>query len=131
MQNTMPTWAPTSADGIEWIAFTSTRDYGTILATGSTFGEKHDQLWIAAVDMSKLGLGDASFPAFRVPFVELTENSHRPFWAEDAFIPPPVTDGGVPDAGCVQQGGDCTKGVCCTGQCIPQGNTYVCGFFVP
>ena len=131
VENTMPTWAPTSSDGIEWVGFASTRDYGTILAPSSTFGSGHKQLWIAAIDMTKLGQGDASFPAFRVPFVELTENAHRPFWAEDAFVPPPDLDGGVPDAGCIAQGADCTKGVCCTGQCLPQGNTYTCGFFVP
>jgi hypothetical protein len=127
VQNTMPTWAPTSADGILWVAFTSTRDYGTILAPGSTYGDKRDQLWIAAIDVAKLGQGDASFPAFRVPFLELAENAHRPFWAEDAFIPPPQTDGGVPDAGCVGQGQSCTMATCCQGlQCQPVGNAYVC-----
>jgi hypothetical protein len=127
LQNTMPTWAPTTADGIEWVAFTSTRDYGTILAPGSTYGEKRDQLWIAAIDTSKLGQGDPSFPAFRVPFLELSEDAHRPFWAEDAFVPPPPMDGGVPDAGCVGQGQDCTMATCCVGlQCQPIGNTYVC-----
>lgn len=128
VQNSMPTWAPTSADNVLWIAFTSTRDYGTVLAAGSTYGNKRDQLWIAAIDLTKLGQGDASFPAFRVPFVELSEDAHRPFWAEDAFVPPPVLDGGVPDAGpCLQLGADCTTGTCCNGlQCLPVGNTYQC-----
>ncbi len=128
VQNTMPTWAPTSADGILWVAFTSTRDYGTVLMAGSKFGNDRDQLWIAAIDMAKLGQGDASFPAFRVPFVELSENAHRPFWAEDAFVPPPATDGGVPDAGpCLTLGVDCSKGTCCSGlQCLPSGNSYTC-----
>lgn len=130
LQNTMPTWAPTSADGVQWVAFTSTRDYGLILATGSTFGAGHDQLWIAAIDMSKLGNGDPSFPAFRVPFLELTENCHRPFWAEDALAP--QTDGGVPQPGdsgtCLNNGQDCATGTCCAGlYCQPSGNGYVCG----
>jgi hypothetical protein len=116
LHNTMPTWAPTSADGLLWVAFTSTRDYGTVLAAGSKVGNDRDQLWIAAIDMTKLGSGDASFPAFRVPFVELSENAHRPFWA------------GVPDAGpCLTLGTDCSKGTCCNGlQCLPVGNTYQC-----
>lgn len=130
IQNTMPTWAPTSADGVQWVAFTSTRDYGLILANGSTFGSGHDQLWIAAIDRTKLGSGDPSFPAFRVPFLSLTENCHRPFWAEDAVTPP--TDGGVgpsPDGGaCLGNGADCSTGTCCPSlYCQPSGNTYVCG----
>jgi hypothetical protein len=128
ISNTMPTWAPTSADGIQWVAFSSLRDYGTILTPGSALGSGMKQLWIAAIDTTKLGQGDPSFPAFRVPFVSLSENCHRPFWAEDAFNPPPPTDGGVPDAGCLPSGADCSKGTCCDGlQCLPAGNTYQCG----
>jgi hypothetical protein len=125
VQNTMPTWAPTSADGIQWVAFTSTRDYGTILANGSKFGSGRDQLWIAAIDTAKLGQGDPSFPAFRVPFLDLAENCHRPYWAEDAFVPPP--DGGADAGPCLMQGDDCTMGVCCNGLvCQPVANTYKC-----
>lgn len=128
IQNTMPTWAPTSADGLQWIAFTSTRDYGTILAPGSSYGNKRDQLWIAAIDTTKLGQGDPSFPAFRVPFLQLSENAHRPFWAEDAFNPPPTGDAGVDGGPCLQDGADCSMGVCCNGlQCLPSGNAYKCG----
>ena len=128
IQNSMPTWAPTSADGIQWVAFTSTRDYGTILMNGSKFGDGRDQIWIAAIDTAKLGQGDPSFPAFRVPFLQLSENAHRPFWAEDAFNPPPMTDGGVDAGPCLQNGDDCSMGVCCNGlQCLPVGNAYKCG----
>lgn len=130
VQNTMPTWAPTSADGIQWVAFTSTRDYGTILAPGSTYGSGRDQLWIAAIEMAKLGQGDPSFPAFRVPFLQLSENAHRPFWAEDAFNPP--GDGGIDAGPCLQVGDDCTMGICCNGlQCMPVGNTYKCAVPLP
>jgi hypothetical protein len=129
LQNSMATWAPTSADGLQWIAFTSTRDYATVLSPTSSFGAGHDQLWIAAIDVSKLGTGaDPSFPAFRVPFVELTENAHRPFWAEDAFIAQPAVDAGAGDAGaCIVQSGDCTVGVCCAGLvCQQSGDAYTC-----
>jgi hypothetical protein len=129
--NNMPTWAPTSSDGIEWVAFTSTRDYGFVLADRSTYGSEKRQLWIAGIDMSKLGTQDPSFPAFRVPFQELTENAHRPFWAEDALVPEP--DGGPPvtppDAGgaCIAENGDCASGDCCLGLvCSDANNRYVC-----
>lgn len=132
VHNSQPTWAPTAVDGTQWVAFTSTRNYGTILTPGSTYGSNRNQLWIAALDASKLGQGDPSFPAFRIPFVDLTENSHRPFWAEDTFVPPPGdggVEGGVP---CAQAGQDCSNNVCCNGlQCIPVGNTYQCKVPLP
>ena len=100
IENNMPTWAPTSADGIEWIGFTEHARLRDHPRAGLQVGVRPQaELWIAAIDMSKLGQGDPSFPAFRVPFIDLTENSHRPFWAEDAFVPPPDLDGGVPGRG--------------------------------
>jgi hypothetical protein len=96
------------------------------------------QIWIAAIDVSKLGTGaDPSYPAFRVPFTDLTENCHRPFWAVDALRP--TGDAGAPggdsgaagdassadaassDAGagdaaaCIPFGADCSSGLCCSG----------------
>jgi hypothetical protein len=130
IENNMPTWAPAANEPqLQWIAFASQRDYGFVLRNGSTFGSRKQQLWIAAIDTSKLGNGDPSFPAFRVPFVELTENAHRPFWAEDAINPPdagaPPGDGGA----CLPLGANCLSGApCCGGDiCTPdnQGN-YVC-----
>jgi hypothetical protein len=89
LQNGMPTWAPTSDADIGWIAFTSARDYGLVLAEGSTIGVRMHQLWIAAVDFRKVGEdgGDPSYPAFRLPAQDLTENNHRPFWTTDALPP--------------------------------------------
>jgi hypothetical protein len=48
------------------------------------------QLWIAAVDMSKLTADnvptiDPSYPAFRFSAQDLTENNHRPFWTVDTI----------------------------------------------
>ena len=134
VENNMPTWAPTSKGGVQWIAFASLRDYGFVLRSGSKIGVKMQQLWIAAIDTSKLGAGDPSYPAFRVPFVDLEENCHRPFWAEDAVHPPPATDAGAPDAGgvfdagvCATIGQDCTSARCCGGLvCDNVNDTYVC-----
>jgi hypothetical protein len=117
ISNNQPTWAPTTDSDILWIAFQSKRDYGFVLGPGSKFGAGKNQLWVAAIDVSKLGTGDPSLPAFRLPFQELTENNHRPFWALDTTLPPPPDDAGVPDSGtppCLPQFADCSGGgICC------------------
>jgi len=45
------------------------------------------QLWVAAIDLSKASSGDPSYPAFRLPAQDLTENNHRPFWTVDVLPP--------------------------------------------
>jgi hypothetical protein len=133
IEDSMSTWAPSGVpDDYAWIAFTSNRDYGGVLSRASHFGQRK-QLWVTAIDLTRAASGaDVSAPAFRLPFTELAENTHRPFWAEDRVIPMP--DGGVdagtdagtgtdasmdagPDAGtmCVPLHGDCTSGMCCDG----------------
>ncbi len=137
VSNNQPTWAPKTEDGVMWVAFQSKRDYGAILAPGSKWGDEKNQLWVAAIDVDKLGKGDPSYPAFRLPFQELTENNHRPFWALDATKPPPPPDGGPPDGGtdagpppCIPRFGDCIAGgVCCEPYtCEPSadGTMYSC-----
>jgi hypothetical protein len=133
--NNMPTWAPTKdANEIRWIAFASLRDYGLLLTSGSAYGDGKQQLWVAAIDPQKLGQGDPSFPAFRLPFQLLNENNHRPFWAEDALAVP----GGTPEPGdggaCLPLGSDCSKGGCCEPLvCQPNttGTAYTCAEEVP
>jgi hypothetical protein len=93
LQNGMPTWAPSHDPDIGWIAFTSTRDYGVVLTKGSAIGAEQRQLWIAAIDFTQVGKGDPSYPAFRLPAQDLTENNHRPFWTVDVLPPdwmPPI-----------------------------------------
>ena len=137
--NNMPTWAPSSDPGeVRWIAFASKRDYGLVLANGSKYGDELQQLWVAAIDPAKLGNGDPSYPAFRLPFQLLNENNHRPFWAEDALATcdgGPCDDAGPGDAGpvdagpCAQLGEDCSANACCAGLfCAPnaQGTAYAC-----
>lgn len=142
VSNNQPTWAPKTEDGVMWVAFQSRRDYGVVLSAGSKYGRDKNQLWVAAIDTTKLGKGDPSFPAFRLPFQELTENNHRPFWAEDATKPPPPpTDAGPPDDGgsdaatdggppCIPRLGDCRfGGKCCDPYtCEPSadGTEYIC-----
>ena len=85
LQNGMPTWAPSRDPDIGWVAFTSARDYGVVLKQGSAIGAGQRQLWIAAVDFTQIGKGDPSYPAFRLPAQDLTENNHRPFWTVDVL----------------------------------------------
>jgi hypothetical protein len=85
LQNGMPTWAPSRDPAIGWVAFTSTRDYGVVLRQGSAIGAGQRQLWIAAIDFTRIGNGDPSYPAFRLPAQDLAENNHRPFWTVDVL----------------------------------------------
>jgi hypothetical protein len=79
--NTMPTWAPTTDGGLEWVAFSSVRAYGKV-AVGA------DQLWAVAIDPA--APDDASYAAFWLPMQEVGERNHRAFWAVDAALPPEV-----------------------------------------
>ena len=75
--NSMPTWAPSTAPGIFWLAFSSVRDYGDVLV-----GDERDQLWAAAIDPTRAATGaDPSFAAFWMPFQQIEEGNHRAFWA--------------------------------------------------
>jgi hypothetical protein len=80
--NTMPTWAPSTRPGIQWLAFSSVRDYGKVLA-----GEKADQIWIAGLDLDRAARGDdPSYAAFWLPLQEVSERNHRAFWAVDSVV---------------------------------------------
>jgi hypothetical protein len=130
IQDNMPTWAPSGvSDDYAWVAFSSTRDYGGVLSRASRLRQR-EQIWVAAIDLARApGGADPSFPAFRLPFQDLDEDTHRPFWAEDRVRPAPDAgvDGGTdaatgPDAGrdasadaaCVPLHGECTMGRCCS-----------------
>jgi Tol biopolymer transport system component len=112
LADTMPTWAPTKPGETMFIAFTTARAYATVYAAG-----KYKQMWVAGVDPTALSAGqDPSFPGFRLPFQDATENSHRPFWATDVINPPPPppADGGT--GMCLPINTDCSSGQpCCSG----------------
>lgn len=120
--NNMPTWAPTRPGETMFVAFSSQRAYGKVYAF-----KAYNQMWVAAVDPTRLPGSDPSLPAFRLPFQGDTEDSHRPFWAEDVLAtPPPPPDGGT-GVMCVPRGGDCTAGPCCAGDSCNQVNdSFVC-----
>ncbi len=108
LADTMPTWAPTKPGETMFVAFTSARAYATVYANG-----KYKQMWVAGIEPGKLPGADPSFPAFRLPFQGDTENSHRPFWAEDVLSPPTPPDGGTPM--CIPAlNTDCSTAPCCS-----------------
>lgn len=73
--NSHPTWAPSSRPGEAWLAFSSIRSVGARSPAG------YDQLWIAAIDLSRVAPGDdPSGAAFWLPFQSLSEANHRPLW---------------------------------------------------
>ncbi|MBI5517381.1 MAG: hypothetical protein HY909_26660, partial [Deltaproteobacteria bacterium] len=96
VQDNMPTWAPSGVpDDYAWVAFSSTRDFGGVLSRSSRLGQR-EQLWLTAVDLSRAALAadsDPSAPAFRLPGQELTEDTHRPFWAQDRVRPSCAAEG--------------------------------------
>lgn len=81
--STMPTWAPASESGPAFLAFSSTRDYGDVLA-----GARRDQLWLTAIDRAALERGeDPSSPAVWLPFQDASESNHRAIWSSAACAP--------------------------------------------
>ena len=74
--NSWPKWAPESADGTLWIAFTSSRPYGRL-------GQGQPQIWIAGIDPERAMRGeDPSSAAFWMPFQSLADPNHVAYWAE-------------------------------------------------
>jgi TolB protein len=76
-----PKWAPVEHDyyggKIMWITFSSLRAYGLRLSAG-----EQTQLWMVAVDLTKLGSGtDPSFPAFWLPFQDISGGNHIAQWS--------------------------------------------------
>ncbi len=108
-ENNMPTWAPPG--DLHWIAFNSQRAYGMV-----TNG-MNNQIWVTAVDFSKTDGGEPSYPAFRLPFQQLSAKNHRAFWTLDVRD----TDGGItiPDAGSPVDAGNYVYDA---GPCVPTGD---------
>lgn len=72
--NSMPTWAPSTQQGVFWLAFSSVRAYSVVRPAD----DKEDQIWIAAIDPT--AKGDPSYAAFWAPFQSIDEGNHRAFW---------------------------------------------------
>jgi hypothetical protein len=60
---------------VMFISFTTAIDYG-ILALNK------NQLWMFAVDTSKLGSGDPSYAPIWLPYQDINDSSYEPYWTE-------------------------------------------------
>lgn len=75
LTNSWPRWGPIPDDDVLWLAYASTRDYGT----ASTDGVAH--IWVSAIDTSLAEAGeDPSKPAFWLVQQVVGGSNHAPWW---------------------------------------------------
>ena len=130
LSNSWPRWSPFvqtyESNKLLWIAFSSTRDYGVRVRNHLTGmyqcyppdsfqnpgGQHHGtfdalcqqpKLWMAAINLSDVAGTDPSYPAFYLPFQDITTHNHTPQWTQEV-VPPPTLDAGTP---CLSTGGNC------------------------
>jgi mono/diheme cytochrome c family protein len=81
----LPNFSPYDAGGYFWLIYYSFKDYGN--ATVGTKGTGRRQMWITAIDKSKLGTGqDPSSVPYWVPDQDSTTQNMSAFWS----LPPPI-----------------------------------------
>jgi len=80
----LPNFSPYDTGEHLWLVFYSFRDYGNPLA--GTKGTGRRQMWITAIDKSKLGTADASSIPYWVPDQDVATENMSAFWAP----PPPI-----------------------------------------
>ncbi len=80
LASSMPTWAPRDKDqgNRDWLAFTSARPYGAVLATAG-----RGQIWVTSLDLASTA--DPSTPAFWLPCQDTTVLNNNPVWAKTDF----------------------------------------------
>lgn len=76
LTNSWPRWGPIPDDDVLWLAFASTRDYGSEAQEGDA------HVWVSAIDtkLAEDGL-DPSYPAFWLVQQELGGGNHAPWWS--------------------------------------------------
>lgn len=124
LANTYPRWAPfedvrfESGEGrVHWMTFSSRRRYGLRDPQGRQL------LWMVAVDPDRIAAGeDGSFPAFALPFQDLSTSNHMAQWAE-VFVPTEPEPGEDAGPQCVASGEICNPAAseCCAGLTCVQG----------
>jgi WD40-like Beta Propeller Repeat len=80
----LPNFSPYDAGGYYWLVFYSLRDYGNAIA--GTKGTTRRQMWVTAIDKSKLGSGDPSSVPYWIPDQDSQTENMSAFWA----LPPPL-----------------------------------------
>jgi Tol biopolymer transport system component len=84
VSSTWPKLSPFSqASGqLLFVTFSSKIDYGLALTNTGPNGAQRAQLWMAAIDLRQAASGgDPSLPPFWLPFQDITEANHLPFWS--------------------------------------------------
>jgi hypothetical protein len=152
LSNSWPRWSPFvqmyHGNRLLWVAFSSTRDYGVRVRNHLTGmyqcypadsdqnpGTQHHgtfdplcqqpKLWMAAINLSETQGVDPSFPAFYLPFQDITTHNHTPQWTQQIVTKPPP-----PPSMCLPAGGNCTSNVsacCSTPVMLTCTGTGVCG----
>lgn len=85
-----------------FVSFSSRVDYGFLAKN-----KLRPQLWLAAIDLRRLGEGDPSWAPVWLPFQDVTQNNHLPFWTEALGCKEDVDCGG----GATCQAGTCVPNV--------------------
>jgi hypothetical protein len=83
VSSTWPKLSPFSQVSGEllFVTFSSKIDYGFALVNSGANGADRAQLWMAAIDLRTATNGaDPSLPPFWLPFQDITETNHLPFW---------------------------------------------------
>jgi hypothetical protein len=110
VSSTWPKLSPFSQanDQLLFVTFSSKIDYGFALINTGTSGARRAQLWMAAIDLRTAAAGgDPSLPPFWLPFQDITETNHLPFWT--ALVA--CTQDGISYASC-GTGEVCEDGAC-------------------
>lgn len=80
----VPNFSPFDDGGYFWLVYYSNRDYGN--AQAGTKGTSRRQLWVTAIDKSKLGTGDPSSVSYWLPDQDVQTANMSAYWA----LPPPL-----------------------------------------
>jgi len=141
LAHTFPRWAPfvgdRRADGsgrIMWLTYSSRRRYGLHPLPEVDKSLPGQLMWMAAVDPDAIHRGeDGSFPAFALPFQDLSTSNHIGQWTRRVVPTDPDPGGGGSDAGvdagprCRTRGESCAAGSCCSGLvCRDRGGGPTC-----
>jgi hypothetical protein len=84
-----------------FIGFSSKIDYGFLKRD-----PHRPQLWLAAIDLRRLSTNDPSWAPVWLPFQEVDQNNHLPFWTESL--------------GCTKDGDCGESATCIDGACVPR-----------
>ncbi|MEO8213851.1 MAG: hypothetical protein ABI560_11690 [Myxococcales bacterium] len=114
VSSTWPKFSPFSQSNgkVFFVTFSSRIDYGFMLSNHSATDGGIAQLWMSAIDLRALQMGqpvaDPSLPPVWLPFQNVTQNNQLPFWSEVVAC---SADEGSANPGCGE------NQVCDRGEC--------------